>query len=160
MIERAADITDPELRALYSYWISKRGTRRMPRRADIDPVDIPSLLPSVFLVDVGGPPLRFRFRLIGTAICARWGGDATGKYLDEVDVDGEHDTMRRQYAAVVETGMPRFDVEEFITDSGRYLHYQRLLLPLSADDLTPNMLLGGQQGIGLEGFQIQGHRWL
>jgi hypothetical protein len=160
MIEHIDDIVDPELRTLYAYWIAKRGYRRMPRRADIDPIDIPNLLPSVFLVDVGGPPLRFRYRLIGTAICGRWGGDATGKYLDKVDVDGDLDTMLRQYTAVVETGTPRFDVAEFMTESGRYLHYRRLLLPLSEDDLTPNMLLGAQHGIDREGFQIQGHRWL
>jgi hypothetical protein len=160
MVEHIDDIIDPELRALYSYWILKRGSRRMPRRSDIDPVEIPALLPSIFLVDIGGSPLRFRFRLIGTAICARWGGDETGKYLDEVDVDGERELMLRQYAAVVETGKPRFDIAEFTTDGGRYLHYRRLLMPLSEDDATPNMLLGGQRGIGVEGFQIQRHRWL
>jgi hypothetical protein len=160
MVEHIDDISDPDLRLLYSYWLSKRGSRRMPRRAEIDPVDIPTLLPFVFLVDVRQGPLRFRFRLIGTAICARWGSDATWKYLDQLDLDGEREVVLRQYAAVVETGKPRFDVEEFITDDGRYVHYERVLLPLSEDDTTPNILLGGQHGIGVEGYQIHRHRWL
>ncbi len=160
MVEHIDDISDPDLRLLHSYWLSKRGSRRMPRRAEIDPVDIPTLLPLVFLVDVRQRPLRFRFRLIGTAICARWGGDATWKYLDQLDLDGEREVVLRQYAAVVETGKPRFDVEVITTDDGRDVRYERLLLPLSEDDATPNILLGGQHGIGVEGFQIHGHRWL
>ena len=47
-----ATITDARLRALYEYWMEKRGDRAMPARADIDPTEIPDLLPIVGLADV------------------------------------------------------------------------------------------------------------
>ena len=55
----------------------------MPRRADIDPIEIPKLLPDVMLVDVL-PQGRYRYRLIGTENTQAQGMNATGRYLDEV----------------------------------------------------------------------------
>ena len=54
----------------------------MPRRADIDPIDIPKLLPDVMLVEIEGT--RYRYRLIGTENTQAQGINATGRYLDEV----------------------------------------------------------------------------
>ena len=59
-------ITAPQLRQLYSYWSERRGTRRYPRRADLDPIGLRFILGNVILVDViGGEPPRFRIRLHG-----------------------------------------------------------------------------------------------
>jgi len=55
----------------------------MPRRGDLDPIEIPLLLPNIMLVDVE-EPRRFRYRLIGTDCTQSHGFDATGRYLDEV----------------------------------------------------------------------------
>lgn len=55
----------------------------MPSRPDIDPTDIPKLLPDVMLVerlDDG----RYRYRLIGTENARAHGINATGRFLDEV----------------------------------------------------------------------------
>jgi hypothetical protein len=151
--------TDTDLLILHAYWTGKRGSRAMPRRADIDPSEIPSLLPHVFLADVRDP-LRFRFRLVGTAICARWGEDATWKFLDELDLDGEREKVLGQFAAAVRSHRPRFDVEEFVSERGRYLHYRRVLLPLSEDGENPNMLFGGQKAIGIDGYQVAIPKWI
>jgi hypothetical protein len=60
------------------YWDSKRAGRRMPSRRDIEPTEILDLLPYVVLVDVEREPLDFRYRLVGTAVAARFGHDRTG----------------------------------------------------------------------------------
>ncbi|MCW5749576.1 MAG: PAS domain-containing protein [Alphaproteobacteria bacterium] len=62
-----------KLARLYRYWESKHGADgAMPRRRDIDPVEIaraiPELLPHVWLVEVLRDPFRFRYRLVGEAI--------------------------------------------------------------------------------------------
>lgn len=62
-----------KLARLYGYWESKHGADgAMPRRRDIDPVEIaraiPELLPHVWLVEVLRRPYRFRYRLVGEAI--------------------------------------------------------------------------------------------
>jgi hypothetical protein len=152
-------IDDADLTALYAYWSSKCRHRTIPRRADIDPTEIPALLPHLFIAEIL-QPLRFRFRLIGSAICDRWGENSTGKFLDELSLDGERKTVMAQYAFVAETNRPRFDTEEFVNEHGRYLHYRRLLLPLSDDGVTANRLFGGQKAIGVDGYRIAAPKWI
>jgi hypothetical protein len=79
----ASPITDPRLCEAHDYWRHKAAGRAMPRRADIDPTEIPKLLRDVMLVDVP-PDGRYRYRLIGTGNTQAHGMHATGRYLDEV----------------------------------------------------------------------------
>ena len=144
-------VDDPDLRTLYAYWVRQCGSRPMPCRADLDPSDIVPVLPLVFIADISRP-LRFRFRLVGTVICNRWHKDLTGRWLDELNFDGEREAVLEQYASVARTGIPRIDKEEFVNEESRYLHYKRLLLPLSEDGKTPNMLIGIQKAIGVDGY--------
>ena len=76
-------ISDSRLRQAYYYWRQKTVGRTMPARADIDPIEIPKLLPDVMLVDVL-PEGRYRYRLIGTENSQAHGVNATGRYLDEI----------------------------------------------------------------------------
>jgi hypothetical protein len=131
----------------------------MPCRADIRPSEIRGLLPHVFIADIF-EPLCIKFRLVGSAICARWGVNPTGKWLNELDLDGERARVFEQFESVARTGEPRLDIEEFVNDHGRYLHYRRLLLGLSDDGVKPNMLLGIQKAIGMDGFKTKIHRWM
>lgn len=81
--DMSSPFTDPRLEAAYHYWRRKAAGRIMPSRANIDPIEIPKLLPDVMLVDVleGG---RYRYRLIGTENARAHGINATGRFLDEV----------------------------------------------------------------------------
>jgi hypothetical protein len=154
-----ATMDDLDLAALHAYWRNKCGGRAMPRRIDINPSEIPSLLRHIFIMEIHRP-LRFRLRLVGTAVCERWGKDHTGKWLDELQFDGERATILEQYASAAQAGIPKFDISEFANEQGRYLHYRRLLLPLSEDGSTPNMLLGIQKAIGIEGYQVSVPKWM
>src|SRR5579863_9702970 len=74
----------PVLKETLAYWEAKRGSRRMPRRRDLDPLhDIPRLLPNVQLADVIDGGRRFRMRVVGSRIVEALGRDGTGKFLDE-----------------------------------------------------------------------------
>jgi hypothetical protein len=57
---------EPVLRPLWRYWTERCRDRQCPARSDIDPVDIPRLLPHIGLIDVETDASRFRYRLIGT----------------------------------------------------------------------------------------------
>jgi len=63
-------LDDPAQRQMYDYWRGKRAARRMPSRRDIDPVDIPRLLPNILISEiVAGPAgVRYRYRLAGTTV--------------------------------------------------------------------------------------------
>ncbi len=142
---RLAEIASPALRDLYLYWQDKWQGHRMPTRADIEPLEMPALLPLVYLVDVETGvdpergPLRFRFRLIGTRIVGWFGRDLTGQYVDE--------SFAPRYREAATTGLPLYDVlDKGGADGapgGRHGFYQRLLMPLAGDDGEIEMLLGG-----------------
>ena len=65
-------ISDPLLLRLFEYWRGKRAGRRMPARADIDPVQIPWALSRLFLVDYT-PDDGFRYRLAGNELANLFG---------------------------------------------------------------------------------------
>jgi hypothetical protein len=74
-----------KIRTLHLYW-ARAGQRRgaLPGRRNIDPVDLPQLLPHLWLMDAVGAPPRFRVRLIGEAP-RRLGIPAKpGDFLDEM----------------------------------------------------------------------------
>jgi len=89
MADRLRRLELPQVRSqrvhrLHKYWRSKAGAQgSVPRRSDIDPTELPDLLPNLMLVDVERNPLRFRYRLVGTRIVDFAYHDFTGMYLDE-----------------------------------------------------------------------------
>ena len=69
------------IRGIYKYWDSKRQGRRMPSRADMDPVEISEYLSNVILVDVFYEPLWFRYWLVGKDSAKKRGFDPTGGWI-------------------------------------------------------------------------------
>ncbi len=59
------DDLSEEQAALYDYWNKIRGSRKMPARADFDPIDLPKIIPFLSLEDVLYDPVRFQIRLVG-----------------------------------------------------------------------------------------------
>lgn len=128
---------------LTEYWTEKKAGRIAPARRDIEPADLRDLLPNVFLVDVERHPTRFRFRLVGTEIVEAYGIDATGRFLDDLDFSDRAPSVIAHYAAAVTTREPSCHSVQFTRGSGRHLSYERVILPLSADGVSVDMLLGG-----------------
>lgn len=128
---------------LLDYWTDKKGGRIAPARRDIQPVELRDLLPNVFLVDVEPHPTRFRFRLVGTEIVQFYGIDATGRFLDDLDFSDRAPSVIAHYAAVVTTREPSCHSVQFTRGCGRHLSYERVILPLSSDGVSIDMLLGG-----------------
>lgn len=62
---------------LYRYWLGKHVDGRPPSRRDLDPpVEIPSLVPGMMLIEVAGGELRYR--LVGSRITSYLAFEATG----------------------------------------------------------------------------------
>lgn len=135
------------LRPLYLYWVEARGEKLMPSRADIDPVSIPrELLPNIVLVDVLSEPMRFRYRVMGTAVARMLGDDWTGRFVDEIpNIQG---SVQRQYAQTATIGTPTVNLNEYdrydpSLMQHKMVRYERLLLPLAERGGPVNMLFGG-----------------
>ncbi len=132
----------PSLRRLFEYWSARAQAagRRMPRRADIDPIDFAYLLGQVTLVDVTGPPLRFRWRLVGTWWREKFGIEATGMWADEWPLPEQRQRALRGYTRVVETAAPVRGVNSNWIDDVR-MFYELLMLPLSENDVDVSMIV-------------------
>jgi hypothetical protein len=139
----ALPINHPELAKLFRYWDRKRGARPMPARADILPEELPGLLGNLFMVDVvrdGGEP-RFRYRLVGTALTAVMDQELTGKFVDEMPLLFRKFALPA-YREILRAGRPTYK-ETNVFESLWVVRYKRLMLPLSSDGATIDIILGG-----------------
>jgi hypothetical protein len=138
----AAVISDPRLLEGYLYWRGKAADRRMPRRADIDPIEIPRLLPHVRLIDVVGPG-RYRYRLVGTEIQTFHGSNPTGRYVHEVLAGPIGARVVAVYDECVRDRRAIYFENEVVAPDGSGLHRRSKVLfaPLSADDSTVSQVL-------------------
>ncbi len=131
-------ILDPLLR----YWLSKRGRRAMPSRADIDPVDIPELLQHIGLIDVEGPPRRYRYRLVGSYMQTMFGENYQGKYLDKAKHGRYRLFLEDLYTSAADQRQPMLSEAIFDYGTERVVTIRRLILPLAESEREPvNMLL-------------------
>jgi hypothetical protein len=147
--ERAADefaaaFAGTVLAELYDYWRAKRGGRFAPSRADIDPVEIPRLLPHLMLVDVVDGGARFRYRLAGTEIESRFGCSMVGRYIDEMMRGRYSDYLHDLYRELLASRRPLYSESAYASDDSAPLQARRLMLPLSADGSVIDMVLAGQ----------------
>ena len=145
MADVAEAIGDPRLAALYRYWDKRRGGREMPSRADIEPTDIPRLLPILLLVDVE-PDRTLRYRLIGTEFVTVARRDVTGRSYAEVFPPGAYrDYIFALYDELIGGRLPIYtEGVSPIAGSDRRRYTRRLMLPLSTDGDRIDMVLGGQ----------------
>jgi hypothetical protein len=131
---------DPILGAALAYWNSKRGNRSMPARRDIDPVEVPALLPNLQLIELVGS--RYRYRLIGTELVYANGRDYTGQYADELFEGARAKHIIEVYDLARDGRQPVFLRSRYVTGSDVNLVANRIYLPLSKDGRDVNMILG------------------
>ena len=134
-----ADVASPLLLWAYDLWDRKRCARNMPTRADLDPVEMPKLLPHMALVEVDKFDPRLRIRLVGTNIVNIYSANFTGQYLDEIDFGDAREKIISDYQFATGTNRPHFSDHAFRKLSGINLNIERVILPLS-DDETVSML--------------------
>jgi hypothetical protein len=129
------------LRIAYGYWLGKRQGRLMPCRSDIDPVEIPALLPYVMLIDVIGHPLDFRYRLIGTAARNIMRRDYTGLLFSEIAGKGEGSVLWHGCELVVRSKAPVSMSPPYVGAEPGLKECENVLLPLSDDRIGVTMIL-------------------
>jgi len=91
---------------LYGYWRACAHSRSMPSRFDIDPVDIPHLLPGLSLLDAGEELETLRYRLAGTRVREIYGTEITGRSVFDGALQHKRDYWRSAYYKVICEGLP------------------------------------------------------
>ncbi len=136
---------DSRLRQVYDYWQAKRAARPMPSRRDIDPAELKAVLPYLVLTDVTDGGSRFRYRLFGTAMVQAFGMDPTGRYVDEVMSEEKYRKfILGLYRDIVTMRRPVYSTTRYGSRRDVQMWTERLMLPLSGDGETVDMILSCQ----------------
>ena len=149
----APDQMHPTIRALYEHWRANHPADgalagHLPGRQHFGPLDVPKLLPHVWLLDVAPPTdsgtlHRFRYRVIGSAIAQAGPPVKTGQWLHEAITDQQ--TLSRMTAFlvdVVERRQPAW--RRGLPTVGHDRHVaalEAIVLPLARDGLAVDALL-------------------
>ena len=135
---------DPAILRTFEYWLEKRGQRRFPARADLDPLDLRYVIGDVCIIDVARDPRRFSYRLVGTRIVQRDGYDMTGKSLDCLPDAEYREAIRATFAKACDRGFPILGSRDQVIDD-RIRAYEFLILPLAANGSDIDMLFTVQR---------------
>ncbi len=123
-----------------AYWRRIGGERTLPSRRDLDPVDIPRLLPFVMLVDVLSEPLDFKFRLIGTEISTIIARNSLGRRFSSIPHMAAGNQVWTEYEAVVNSRRPLTASIGYVGGDSRVCAVRHALMPLSADGDAVDMV--------------------
>ncbi len=134
-------------RRVYDYWRCCAGARRMPSRADIDPVAIPDLLPSIAILDCAGPLEDVRYRLAGTRLREIFGVELTNQRVFDLDLGSRRDYWMAAYSKVIGEKTPMQGALKGPLASRDHIILFWLRLPLSDDGKTVNKILSYDTGM-------------
>ncbi len=123
-----------------AYWDRLRGARRMPSRKDLDPLDIPELLPYVMLIDVLREPLDFRFRLLGSGHDQIVAANYKGMRFSEISHLRRGNPVWGQYEMVATDAVPLRSVIPYIGTDPNVRSIEHCLMPLSTDGDVVDMI--------------------
>ena len=127
------------------YWRARchsAGHGTLPRRRDIDPAALGKLLPHVFLLDIVGPSARLRWRLVGSAIAFREGGDPTGGWVADSLVPEQAEIMQHFAETSIRERRPSCHAGRWRDSLERSQPLARLLVPMSEEGSVVSTLLG------------------
>jgi hypothetical protein len=136
-----AQLVTPGQRELFDYWQQSAGQRPIPARADLDPLEVPKLLPHLGLIDLRNGLNEGLFRLAGTRLRDIYGQEITGKRIDEVFSGDCARYWQRIHRRVVEACLPAYGVVRGPAKGREHVVLFWLRLPLSEDGARVDRIL-------------------
>lgn len=118
-----------QTKQLYAYWNEVRGDRIAPRRFEIEPARLASLLPDAFILERFGDT-DIRYRLAGTRIIEHFGSDFRGASFYDGFVMSDRRVIERQVREMVNHGGGTLFEITSRTPTGREVTHECLVLPL------------------------------
>jgi hypothetical protein len=133
---------DQMLGGVFAVWEAKRDGKFAPHPSDVGALALPvAALPRVVLVDAMDDGVRFRFRLVGSAVALSSGTDFTGKFVDEALTGWVPNAVVADYRRVVTEKRPAYAVAQIRLPDGQVVRNSRLALPLSSDGAAVDRLM-------------------
>ena len=134
----------PRVRQLVAYWRQIcPGTGLLPGRQHFDPLQVPVLLPNIWLADViSGVPREFRYRLIGSRIIDAGIPGRKGDRVDDPRHLADPAVARRLLEAIADGHEPNWWRGAPLLRHSTYVkQIERVSLPLAADGRTCDIIL-------------------
>jgi hypothetical protein len=132
-----SEITSHLIAELERHWDSLRGDRPMPRRGEVDPIDLARWLPYISIMELHYDPFRVRYRVVGTEVARISGEDFSNRWLDETGWSAQAIELNRLlYVKVAETARPLYGLSTITFDGREDCVFEWVLLPLSNDNRT------------------------
>lgn len=145
-----AQVTSSAIRGFDAHWRDKARGKRLPARADIDPVEIKPLLSDIVLLNVEWEPFRCSVRLRGTR-AEQFRPKGNSKYLDEITTftPGRKEDYLAEMKFVCTEQRPAFARDWMVTKYGAMRDIWAGIWPLSADGARVDMLVVIEDFAGL-----------
>ena len=95
----------------------------------------------ISLVDVSPETPRFIYRLMGTRVVRLLGNELTGKPVGTGVKSSELESVLQRYENVADNMTPYYHTDLLQEEVNDFTEVERLMLPLSEDGKTVNMIL-------------------
>ena len=126
---------------LFQYWNRLRDGRRAPRRTEIEPADIKTLLGDTFILE-SGPLGDATFRLAGTRLCAIYGRELKSVRFSSLWTSKDGPMIDRLVRGVFEDKSVAVLTFQGTSENNRPLAMELLLLPLDCGSGEQQRALG------------------
>jgi hypothetical protein len=126
---------------LYSYWNDVRGERIAPRRFDVEPAQIGSVLAETFILecDEGADAC---FRLAGTKICETFGREFRGASFLGLLKTSDRAAVLEQLHEIQKQGVVVVLMAEAVVEPGKRVTFEMVLMPLVHSGASISRILG------------------
>lgn len=126
---------------LYAYWNDLRAGRAAPRRLEIEPSRIASILPETFMLertDAAG----YQFRLAGTRLCEIFGAELRGTSILAGWSNSDRAAVADRLASTCGQGAATLLTIEAGADAARRVQLEVIMLPLMHANNTMDRVIG------------------
>ncbi|MGN6469949.1 MAG: PAS domain-containing protein [Rhizobiaceae bacterium] len=124
---------------LFQYWDRLRDNRQAPKRTEIEPADIKTLLADTFILEKDGRGEAV-FRLAGTRLCAVFGRELKGFALASLWAAKDQRLVARLAHSAFHSKSVVVISFEGRSQNGRVNPFELLLLPLDGGEESPRTL--------------------
>jgi hypothetical protein len=128
------------LRALLRYWAETSAGRAMPFRRQIEPTEIPRLLPIALLADV--TQTGARMRLLGSEATAAYGKETRGATIAEIQFGDFTVPWLDAFFRVIQSGKPAYAAGTY-RRGNELCRIETVLMPLTEDGSSVSQIFGG-----------------
>lgn len=137
----ATELRSPIVATALRYWHKRCCDRPMPRRRDIDPADLKSVLPHMMIFAVVDDGRDFIYRLVGSRIREFLSADYTGQRLLEVEATKPADTILENFQACRKYRKPVLGNIPYVGPKSDIVTMEDIVLPLSSDGKTVDQII-------------------